>query len=164
MSTKGQGQIGGLDSLDYLIVGALSAAPDLTNKALAEKLGVAESTCAYRRRRLRSSEVIGPSRIDVDHAQLGYALRAVITVQLSSHSRTVVDQFTQNMVNTPHVLQVLHLTGRADFMLTVAIRDGEELKDFILDHVTVHTSVSSTETHIVFSMHRGSWIPSAPRQ
>lgn len=61
----------------------------------------------------------------------------MITVHLSSHSRAVVDQVTQNMISTPHVLQVQHLTGRADFMLTVAVRDGEELKDFILDHITV---------------------------
>ncbi|GAB3192903.1 Lrp/AsnC family transcriptional regulator [Nesterenkonia suensis] len=162
MSSSRQLTPEGLDGLDHALIAALSTAPELTNKALASRLGVAESTCAYRRRRLRDAGTIGPPRMDLDHAQLGYALQAVITVYMSSHSREAVDQFLDSMVTTPHVLQVVHLTGRADFMLTVAMRSAEELKNFVLDHITVHPAIRNTETHIVFDSRRGTWIPEAP--
>ena len=151
-----------LDALDFKIVRLLSADPSLTNKALSAHLDLAESTCAYRVRRLRDSAVIRPRRLELDHAQLGYSLNAVIMVVLTNHSREVVDRFMESMVQTPNVLQVMNLTGRYDFMVTVAVADGEQLRTFVLDHVTVHPSVRGTETHIIFDMREGTWIPPLP--
>ena len=157
-----QGRSVALDRLDFEIVRVLSEDPDLTNKAVASAVGVAESTCAYRVRRLRDAAVIRPKRLELDHDQLGYALRAVVTVFLTKHSRDVVDRFMSTMAQTPNVVQVMNLTGRYDFMVIVAVADGEQLRSFVLDHVTVHPSVRGTETHIVFDMREGSWIPPLP--
>src|SRR5690625_6901719 len=99
------------DSLDYAIVRLLSAEPRLTNKALAAELGVAESTCAYRVRRLHSSGAMSPPRLELDHALLGYGLQAIITVYMSSHSRESVDHFMETMAAAPNVLQI----GRASW-------------------------------------------------
>ncbi len=151
-----------LDGLDYQIVKLLSENPNLTNKALAQKLGAAESTCGYRVRRLYNSGALRPPRLELDHAQLGYGLQAIITVYMSSHSRETVDHFMDSMVNTPHVVRVINLTGRSDFMVTVAVADREQLKNFVLDHVTVHPAVRGTETQVVFDVRRGNWIPHAP--
>jgi len=150
------------DSLDYAIVRLLSAEPRLTNKALAAELGVAESTCAYRVRRLHSSGAMSPPRLELDHALLGYGLQAIITVYMSSHSREAVDHFMATMARTPNVLRVVHLTGRSDFVIDVAVADREELKNFVLDHVTVQPAVRGTETQVVFDVRRGNWVPSAP--
>lgn len=159
---KAQARRGALDELDFEIVRVLSDAPELTNKAVASRLGIAESTCAYRVRRLRDSAVIRPRRLELDYAQLGYALTAVITVHLANHSREVVDRFIESMVRTPGVLQVMNLTGRYDFMVTVAVADAEQLRAFVLDHVTVDPSVRATETHIVFDKREGDWVPTPP--
>lgn len=151
-----------LDQLDFDIVQALSHDPGLTNKAVASRLGIAESTCAYRVRRLREGRVIRARKLELDHAQLGYPLRAVVTVFLASHSREVVDRFMRAMAQAPNVLQVMNLTGRYDFMVVVAVADGEQLRSFVLDHVTVHAAVRGTETHIVFDMREGVWVPTPP--
>ncbi len=151
-----------LDRLDFDLVRVLSDDPGLTVKAIAGSLGIAESTCAYRLRRLRDARVIRPARLDLDHAQLGYTLRAVVMVFLTNHSRETVDRFMTSMVHAPNVLQVVNLTGRYDFMLTVAVADAEELRTLVLDHVTVHPSVRGTETHIVFDLREGTWIPPRP--
>lgn len=151
-----------LDGLDYQIVALLSEDPHLTNKALASRLGAPESTCAYRVRRLYQSGVVAPPRLELDHALLGYGLRAIITVYMSSHSRQAVDDFMHTMVATPNVVEVTHLTGRSDFMVTVAVADREQLKNFVLDHVTTHRAVRGTETQVVFDVRRGTWIPTPP--
>lgn len=151
-----------LDDLDFAIVRLLSEDPGSTNKSLADRLEVAESTCAYRVRRLRESKVIRPRRLELDHTGLGYPLRAVVMVVLTNHSRAVVDRFMDSMVEAPNVLQVMNLTGRYDFMVTVAVADGEQLRTFVLDYVTVHPSVRGTETHIIFDMREGAWIPARP--
>lgn len=150
------------DDLDFKIIRALSDDPNLTNRGVAEAVGVAESTCAYRVRRLRDAAVIHPRRLELDHAQLGYSLRALITVFLASHSREAVDRFMASMVRAPHVLQVMNLTGRYDFLVSVAVTDAEQLRNFVLDQVTVHPSVRGTETHIVFDKREGAWVPPRP--
>ncbi|CAG7615843.1 Lrp/AsnC family transcriptional regulator [Leucobacter soli] len=159
---NGQTADPGLDRLDYEIVRVLSADPGLTNKAIAAAVGTAESTCAYRVRRMRDAGVIRPRRLEVDHARLGHPLHAVIMVYLANHSRDVVDRFMTSMVRAPHVIQVMNLTGRYDFMLTLAVASSDELRNFVLDHITVHPSVRGTETHIVFDRRDGEWIPDAP--
>lgn len=151
-----------LDHLDFEIVRVLSEEPELTNKALAAALGVAESTCAYRLRRLRDSAVIRSRRLELDRTRLGYPLQAVIMVFLANHSREVVDRFMESMVETPNVIQVMNLTGRYDFMITVAVADGEQLRGLVLDRITVQPAVRGTETHIVFDMRDGAWIPAEP--
>ena len=151
-----------LDRLDFEIARVLSEEPDLPNKAVAAAVGVAESTCAYRIRKLRDSAVIRSRRLELDHTRLGYALRAVIMVFLANHSREVVDRFMASMVETPNVIQVMNLTGRYDFMITVAVADGEQLRGLVLDHITVQPAVRGTETHIVFDMRDGAWIPAEP--
>lgn len=148
-----------LDETDFAIIHALSRDPDLTNKAVAAAVGVAESTCAYRVRRMRDAGVIRARRLELDHAQLGRPLRAVVMVFLANHSRDVVDRFMRSMVQTPNVTQVMNLTGRYDFMVSVAVADGDELRNLVLDHITAQPSVRGTETHIVFDVREGAWVP-----
>lgn len=151
-----------LDELDFAIVRTLSEDPAQSNKAVAAVVGAAESTCAYRIRRLRDAAVIKQGRLELDEAKLGYPLRAVVMVFLANHSRKVVDRVMAGLVSTPNVLQVMNLTGRYDFMVTVAVADGDALRNFVLDHVTVDPAVRGTETYIVFDRRDGEWIPAVP--
>ena len=52
----------GLDQTDLAILRALALDAQLTHKALAARLGLAESTCAYRIRTLRDRGVIRGTR------------------------------------------------------------------------------------------------------
>lgn len=147
-----------LDSLDHRILGALSVDASLTNKALATRLGVAESTCAYRVRALRQAGVIHDTRIRLDVAALGYPLQAIIKVRLGSHSQEHVNRLYDDLAATPGVLQAFHVAGSDDFHLHVAVRDAEALRDLVLDHVTVHRVVRATETQLVFELRDGAGV------
>lgn len=144
-----------LDDLDLAVLRALQADPDLTNRALADMLHIAESTCAYRVRALRTRGVIRPSPMRVDHAALGRPLQAVIKVRLGAHSKDGVTKLFDALVATPGVLQVFHVAGEDDFLVHVAVRDAEALRDIVLEQITVHAVVRSTETHLVFELRDG---------
>ncbi|MBC7277637.1 Lrp/AsnC family transcriptional regulator [Nocardioides sp.] len=144
-----------LDSVDRGILRELGDNPELTNKALATRLGIAESTCAYRLRALRDNGVITGRRLDVDTRTLGYPLQAVIKVRLGSHSKEHVEKLYDDLVRTPGVIQAFHVAGADDFHLYVAVEDAEALRDFVLQHVTVHRVVRQTETLLVFELREG---------
>lgn len=145
----------GLDELDLEILAALSEDADLTNKALALRLGLAESTCAHRVRSLRARGVIRDTRIRLDEAALGYPLQAMIKVRLANHTGPKVTALFDALVAIPRVLQVFHVAGVDDFLVHVAVQDAAALRDIVLEHITVHPVVRGTETQLVFELRDG---------
>jgi DNA-binding Lrp family transcriptional regulator len=144
-----------LDDLDLQILAALSEDASLTNKALALRLGAAESTCAHRVRSLRARGVIRDTRVRVDEVALGYPLQAMIKVRLANHTGPKVTALFDALVAIPRVLQVFHVAGVDDFLVHVAVQDAAALRDIVLEHITVHPVVRGTETQLVFELRDG---------
>lgn len=144
-----------LDELDLAILAALSARADLTNKALAQQLGLAESTCAHRVRSLHDRGIIRDTRVVLDTAALGYPLEAIIKVRLANHTEEKVNALFDALVATPRVLRVFHVAGVDDFLVHVAVSDAAALRDIVLEHITVHPVVRGTETQLVFELRDG---------
>lgn len=144
-----------LDGLDLQLLAALVRAPGRSNKALADDLGIAESTCAYRVRALRARGVISGVRVILDPASLGLPLQAVIRVRLGRHTREGVGRLFDAIVATPGVIEAFHVAGEDDFLVHVAVEDATALRDIVLQHITVHESVRTTETHLVFERREG---------
>lgn len=147
-----------LDDTDRRLLRALYDDPDLTNKALAHRLGLAESTCAYRLRSLRERGVIIGRRLRLDLATLGFPLEAVIKVRLNSHSQGLVRSFHDEVVKVPGVIQIFHVGGDDDYLLHVAVEDAQALRDLVLDHITVHKVVRQTGTQLVFERRDGAGV------
>lgn len=145
----------GLDVLDRAILIALAADASITNKALAAKVGLAESTCAYRVRVLRDRGVILGTTIRLDPAALGHPVQAIIQVRLGSHSHEHVNTLYDQLAAVPGAIQVFHVAGADDFYLHVAAPDALALRDLVLNHITIHRVVRQTETHLVFDHREG---------
>lgn len=150
-----QPHVASLDEIDLEILAALTHRADLTNKALATQLGLAESTCAHRVRSLRDRGVIRDLRVRLDEAALGFGLQAIIKVRLANHTGAKVNALFDALVDTPRVLQVFHVAGVDDFLLHVAVPDAAALRDIVLEHITVHPVVRGTETQLVFELRDG---------
>ena len=144
-----------LDETDRGILRALSADSRISNRALSERLGLPESTCAYRARALRDGGVITGDRVELDLAALGYPIQAVIKVRLGSHGAEHVNALYDDLVRIPGVLEAIHVAGADDFHLHVAVESPEALRDLVLQHITVHRVVRQTETQLIFETRRG---------
>lgn len=144
-----------LDAFDRAILAALVEDGRMTNAALAARVGLAESTCAYRVRALRESGVISSISARVDLAAIGRPIQAVVQVHLSSHSRVHIDELFDRLVEIPGALSVVHVAGDNDFHLHLAVASPERLRDLILEHITSHPAVTKTETQLVFEVRRG---------
>lgn len=158
MTVLAKGQhvdIEALDELDTAILRALRDDPEITNRALAQIVHTAESTCAYRIRALRARGVVRPAPLRLDSVALGRPLQAVIKVRLGSHTKEGVSRLFDALRATPGVLQVFHLAGEDDFLVHIAVRDAEALRDIVLEQITLHSVVRSTETNLVFELRDG---------
>ena len=147
-----------LDAVDRRIVSELMGDGRLTNAALAARVGVAESTCIARVRRLRELGVVRGFHAEVDLAALGYPLQAVVKVRLGSHNREHVASFRSILRDVPGALRILHVAGEDDYLVHVAVGSSEELRDLVLEHIHVHPMVRHTETQLVFEEIPGSGV------
>ncbi|MBT2496166.1 Lrp/AsnC family transcriptional regulator [Microbacterium sp. ISL-59] len=144
-----------LDEIDLELLAILTRDAETTNKALAHRLGLAESTCAHRVRALRERGVIRDTRIRIDGTALGFPLQAIIKVRLANHTGAKVTALFDALASVPRVLQVFHVAGVDDFLVHVAVEDATALRDIVLEHITVHPVVRGTETQLVFELRDG---------
>ncbi|HVT68971.1 MAG TPA: Lrp/AsnC family transcriptional regulator [Trebonia sp.] len=140
---------GDLDEVDRHIVRELARDARVPNNALAERVGIAPSTCLGRVRSLRERGVIRGYHADVDPAALGRPLQAMIAVRLQSHARSHLRGFVAEVAGLPEVLNVFFLAGKDDFLLHVSAASTSALRDFV-ETLSSHGDVSYTETSLIF--------------
>lgn len=143
-----------LDGVDRRIIEELQANGRITNAELAERVGVAASTCIARVRSLVSRRIITGFTADVDPRALGYDLQVLVSVTVRSGARQRIAELTDELRSVPEVMQLFFLGGVEDFIIHLAARDSNHVRDFVMEHLSAHPAVSSTRTSIVFSHHR----------
>src|SRR3954469_10246760 len=139
-----------LDEVDRRILRELAADARIPNNALAERVGVAPSTCLGRVRALRESGVIRGYHADVDPAALGRPIQAMISVRLQSHARGHIPAFMAKIATLPEVLNVFFLGGADDFHVHIAATSTDNLREFVVVNLSGDPDVALTETNLIF--------------
>jgi DNA-binding Lrp family transcriptional regulator len=139
-----------VDRIDRAILTLLAKNARITNKELAAGVGLSQSACLERVRRLNDMDVIRGTHADVDPGAFGIGLQAMVSVQLKQHTRTAVARFERRAIGLPQVVALYHLTGRMDYLVHAVAQDMEHLRDFTLDAITSLPEVSRVETSLLF--------------
>ncbi|WP_459958820.1 Lrp/AsnC family transcriptional regulator [Nocardia sp. IFM 10818] len=139
-----------IDDIDRVLVAELSRDGRITNNALAAVAGIAPSTCLGRVRGLIERGVIRGFHADIDPAALGRALQAMIAVRVTAEARHNLAAFGEQMAALPEVENVYFIAGADDYLIHVATADSTQLRGFVLEHLSAHPAVASTETILIF--------------
>ncbi len=153
-SSKNLRDLAPLDAVDRAILSELQADGRMTNAELADRVGIAPSTCVTRVRGLVARGVITGFTATVDPAVMGVALQVLVSVTIRSGARQRIAEFNEELRSLPEVLQLFFLGGVEDFIIHLVARDSDHVRDFVMEHLSAHPAVSSTRTSIVFSHDR----------
>ena len=93
--------LGELDSVDKALLRELQKDARQTNKALAERVGVAPSTCLERIRELRARGVITGFRAEVDPAAIGRPMEAILSIQQRGSHREATERSWRTAQGSP---------------------------------------------------------------
>lgn len=145
-----------MDRIDATILAELQNDARLSNKELAARVGLAPSSCLERVRRLWESGTLRGAHGVVDPRALDIELQAFIAVRLERHSRQVVDRFREHVRRLPEMVGLYHVAGHMDFLVHVAIRDSDHLRDLAMDAFTTRKEVAQIETSLIFQ-HEAHW-------
>lgn len=143
-----------VDPVDRELLKLLQTDARMPNSELAQRVGIAASTCHGRVRRLIDSGVIRGFFADVDPAAVGRSLRAMVAVSLQSDARGQIRRFAGEIARRDEVIDVFFLAGTDDYLLHVATTDTESLRRFV-EMLNSQPEVAGTTTSLVFEHRRG---------
>ncbi|MFK5954943.1 MAG: Lrp/AsnC family transcriptional regulator [Planctomycetota bacterium] len=141
-----------MDRIDYAILDELQKNARLNNKELAAKVHLAASSCLERVKRLQANGVLQGFHARVDPQALGIGIQAMIQVRLARHSRNQVVSLTEHILQLPETVGFFHLAGDFDFLVHVAVRDANHLRDLALDAFTTREEVAQIQTALLFGV------------
>jgi DNA-binding Lrp family transcriptional regulator len=143
-----------LDRTDRELLSILQRDGRITNRRLAEAVGLSPSACLQRVRSLRERGVIVGFHAQVGMRAIDRGQEALIAVRFRPHSRPVIDAFEQYIVALPETVSLAHAAGPDDVLVTVAVKDVAALRTFILDKITVRSEVAAVNTTVIFNQIR----------
>jgi DNA-binding Lrp family transcriptional regulator len=143
-----------IDRIDREILAHLQNDARISNKELAARVGLAPSSCLARVRRLESSGALLGYHAEVDPRVHGVTLEALIAIRLEKHARTAIAAFERHVGTLPEVRGAFHVAGANDYLVHVAVRDAEHLRDFALSAFATRPEVAHMETSLIFSHKR----------
>lgn len=138
-----------LDSLDVAILQVLEQDSSITNAQLADTVGLSTSQCSRRRSALESSGVIVGYHARLDPEAMGRSLRAVVRVNLSSHSKERAADFAALIEQSEEIKEAFAVSGDADYVLLLQCESLAAFANFIHETLLPFPNVGQVKSEIV---------------
>lgn len=124
-------QAANLDDIDKKILRALSSNGKISNKDLAELVGLSPSPCWQRVQRLEKNGVITGYRTLLNQELLGAPDVVFVILSLERHAGSSPEEMVERLARLPEVLEIYLTSGSSDYMLKVAVDGTVGFEDFI---------------------------------
>ena len=119
-----------MDRTDAKILEFLQTNAGLSNKEIAEKIGIDEKTCAARIKVLEADGVILQRVALLDPNKVGASMTAFVAITTPEHSQGWLDQFQSAVESFPEVVEFYRMSGQVDYLLRVVVPDIEAYDKF----------------------------------
>lgn len=138
-----------LDEIDIVILRELQADSSVSNVELARRIDLSAPATHTRVKRLEQLGFIKRYTAILDYEKLGYDMLCFIFVSLQMHQIDKVQNFRDEMLKLPEVLECHFVTGEYDYIIKVAVHSRQDLQRFLMDRLTPIPAVAQIHTHIV---------------
>lgn len=141
-----------MDKFDQQILSLLTSDASMSNSAMGERVGLSSSQISRRRAKLESDGLISGYRAELNYSALGLGLNAFIKVRLHGHSKSSSANFKELVNALPSVCLACTLTGDADYLLHVRVKDLQALSTLIGEELLAHADVREVRSDVVLDM------------
>lgn len=111
-----------LDSIDLRILNALQKDGSLSQRDLADRVGLSQNACWRRLQRLQTDGIIRGSRVIVDMAATGLDLTVFVMIRTRHHSKDWAEEFRKHVENLPEIVDCFRIGGEWDYLVKVVTR------------------------------------------
>jgi Lrp/AsnC family transcriptional regulator len=112
-----------LDHLDRKILTVLQQDAALSQRAVAEAVGLSQNACWRRIARMEADGTIRARRVELDRTRVGASLVVFAMVRTRHHSTDWLKSFRAHVTTIPEVIDFYRIGGDYDYLLKVAAGD-----------------------------------------
>ncbi|CAN0624751.1 Lrp/AsnC family transcriptional regulator, leucine-responsive regulatory protein [Burkholderia multivorans] len=135
-----------LDKTDRAILAALQLDGRMPIARLADTVGLSETPCARRLKRLENDGYIERYRAQLSRKALGFGVVAFVLVRFAVHDRGVANRFEREVLGIERILSCHNVSGTADYLLQVVANDLDDYGTFLRESLRVLPGVTSIES------------------
>lgn len=130
-----------LDGADMRLLRALVRDGRASDVKLGEQINLSSTATARRRKILEDERIIRNYIADLDLVRLGFTVKALVSVELTSQSEQTLNEFEVGVVHCPSISFCSFVSGSTDFVMMVHVRSFD-------DYDRVYRKELSTLPHV----------------
>ncbi|MFT5885270.1 MAG: Lrp/AsnC family leucine-responsive transcriptional regulator [Arcticibacterium sp.] len=138
-----------IDPVDLKILKLLVKDSLSTNKEIAAELNLTTTPVHERIKRLRRDGYIEKYTIELNRKKLHRNLLIFVSVSLKEHAADYLEKFEKDIQTLPQVVECYCVSGGADFLLKIIVKDMEEYRFFILNNLSRLANIGNTQSQFV---------------
>lgn len=108
-----------MDAIDNKLIALLQQDAGLSQRDLAERVGLSQNACWRRLQRLTEAGVLTGSRAVLDPARLGLGLTVFIMIRTRHHDDAWARRFRARIESLPQIVEFHRIGGEWDYMAKV---------------------------------------------
>ncbi|WP_284166001.1 Lrp/AsnC family transcriptional regulator [Frigidibacter sp. SD6-1] len=112
-----------IDQIDRAILRVLQKDASLSQRDLAERVGLSQNACWRRLKALKDSGLITGETLRLDPQALGLGLTVFMMIRTKHHGKEWLDLFRREVSAIANVIDFFRIAGDYDYMLKVVARD-----------------------------------------
>ncbi|MFO1171810.1 MAG: Lrp/AsnC family transcriptional regulator [Hyphomicrobiaceae bacterium] len=111
-----------IDAIDLRLLAVLQKDGGLSQRELAERVGLSQNACWRRLQRLTADGLLQGTRARIDMRALGFDLTVFVMIRTRHHSRDWSEKFRKHVERIPEVMDFHRIGGEWDYMIKVVTR------------------------------------------
>ena len=143
-----------LDQTDQRILDLLQRDGRMTVKEMSSRLNLSTTPIFERIKKLERSGIIDHYSAILNAEKLGMKLNAFLHISVKDHTKELVEEFVENIIALPEVMECHYVTGASDFILKVLVEDMEQYKAFVMDKLFAISNIDNVESYLSLAMRK----------
>ena len=136
-----------LDRAERQILSVLQAEGRISNVELAERVGLSESPCFRRVKRLEDNGLIEGYGAKLDQGALGLQITAFVQITLEKLDDGKREEFLDCIKAEPHIVECHVMSGSYDFLLKIVAYSMAHFSSLSMQRILKFPGVSNMESH-----------------
>lgn len=142
-----------LSMKDYLILEQLAHNAKQPVMSISKKINIPVTTVHHRIKKMEEEGIIQTYKAIIDNKKIGKSIEAIIQIVINysppSGAKISQENIAKNIRKMKEVEGVYILTGASDILIRAAVKDVEDLNDFVINRLRNIEGVDKTTTSII---------------
>ncbi len=140
-----------LDAIDMHILQLLQEDGRITNLELSSRIGLSPASTLERVKKLEKAKIIESYHARLNRQKLNLGISALMMITLSRQFGDSMSRFKEKIKKIPEIVECYQITGNADYMLKVTVKDMPAFEKLIANTFSQIEEIGHLQTMIVVS-------------